>query len=1112
MKITCAHLLEAMKLGKTFDGFLFKNHHPNGIAKDLSKPWLVDFQPPIRRSRSYDNEASKVFEGAAKAAEEYVRKPKVPGSTCWPDLRRSDLHKALAIAAKELTNPPSLGLSPIQLLNMRRGLQLLNARIVRDDKKDEAPLDLSNGLLPFSLRLNLCIIEIPLSLSNLNLVTLDLSGSTLVGVEASFLRARGSVRLRRCYSSAPLDFTGSEIHGHFDASDALLHPFGILPASQSVSGDRGMLNLSQANIDNDVSLRRTIIMGGLSVRGLKTQRSVFLEEAVLLSPLAVLALLFEANDYPDISHLKERLSTPVAQLSFTKPLSIRLKIAANGIGESNVCLHILMTEDMRVRTSAVRGDGLTIGGSFFARGLKCYGRLRMKYANVSGSLALQSASLISVESQLNTFESKGDEIHEAQLGTIEKSISEYRKMTYTNLLNKNNEDRSSASNNNNVDDLATGADDYALDLRESHFGGNVRLGFLIDEPGSAGPVPTKVNGVLALDRARIDGDLVLNGVKFQWHCRMIKADRWKCENSTQSCEQDNPCNSPARCALVDYTARDCNRTARLNLEVRQGKRYAILATGLVTCGDFSLLNSTELNGLNLSNAKIGGDFALFDKMQQLKVPARLADATVGAPTTNSDQHHPITALEVKHTATGVVGRMELAGAQIAGDCKLLFSTKPNTGPDIRAERIIVSGCLTIAPGVATSLTAEAQQQTFDMSPEAYDQLLIAARKKRVALRAFAAEGLQGRTNAKVNFQRAYRIDLGNAKATFFHHPPPAWPETGQLIITGFHYQRARDSGPLAPLPFQTGGLKYHRHRLMWSLTVTISVALLLGATTLVALLYGGKIWIFDFGVIQTRLLVFFFLIAFIYRFFARHTNPNRIETRPMAIDWLNLQTVDKNAYRSNKKPFSKVGHTYHSLEAYSTASKALREAGRWISANLVEERRLIMRDEQLSWRGHFFQKFLYLMMNLVNNYGFNLSRPIFLLGLLVCSGALLAHHAGRVGAIEAKTYQVKVSERVVRPVQVDPVPPDSVCVTSLKPLPRGFVPIIFAVDQVVPILGFSQATDWEVTKAAAPLCGAPWLTFSILFSVIRMLGLGILGLFVLAFSTRIGLVFQRYND
>ncbi len=152
-------------------------------------------------------------------------------------------------------------------------------------------MTLSNARLPFSLRLIGCVIDAPLSLNNCELVTLDVSGSVLAGLDATFLKASGSVRLRRSVVMTPVDFGGARIHGFFDGSDLVIKPFGATPANQGFDGDRGMLNLSQATIDNDIRLERATIWGGLAMRGLKTQRSVFLDEAVLLSPVAVLERL-----------------------------------------------------------------------------------------------------------------------------------------------------------------------------------------------------------------------------------------------------------------------------------------------------------------------------------------------------------------------------------------------------------------------------------------------------------------------------------------------------------------------------------------------------------------------------------------------------------------------------------------------------------------------------------------------------------------------------------------------------------------------------------------------------------------------------------------------------
>ena len=611
------HLLEAMEKGCRFNGKKFVD-----TWSKRSSEWLDLFLPPLQRdldAESVDDLANDFKEGFAAAIQLATQfKEQKPDN--WPKLKRSVLAAALAEAATRLASEPRFGRDSLSLLNMRRGLQLYHVEIVQDDDTDQRPLDLSNGDFQFSLRLICCVIRVPLALSNLNLVTLDLSGSALVGVDGSFLRARGSVRLRNSYSSGPVDFTGAEIHGYFDASNVLVHPFGPLPPGQAISGDRGMLNLSQAHINNEVRLSGAKIFGGLSMRGLKTERSIFLQDSVLLSPLAMLEIVLHAKTQgltePDKDHLiglavrfsekptKEwqKLATAKKRTQEEEYRLAQIKVAMkcelfkifnalwpNWSVEATttprlcslqkeskindlivVCLDILMKESLRVRTSALRADGLKVSGSVFAQGLIGFGRLRLKYAEVAGSINLQGAELKSAEAQLMAFEkatpSYSLELTKDGYEGVDIQICRYRKATYLKII------KEASGEGIKPDDLAPGADDYALDLRESRFGGAVRIGIPEGERISGHKIKTtKIDGVVAIERATIHSDLIMDGTEFKWACR-IKSHNWKVGENESS-------------QVVDFKAA-CDDSAKVrNKEVEGGHRFNVDATGLVVGGD-----------------------------------------------------------------------------------------------------------------------------------------------------------------------------------------------------------------------------------------------------------------------------------------------------------------------------------------------------------------------------------------------------------------------------------------------------------------------------------------------------------------------------------------------
>lgn len=1078
-EILAADLIEAMNARCRFDGVEYRKLKGYRCAALARQPWLMPFQAPIQRSSSPTTEADtrfKAFTADAKAALDRSRQTYSENeqSAEWPRLRCSELSKALAKAASALAAEAKPTRPGLPLLHLRSGLQLRRVEIVAD-RPDEADqlLDLTNADLPFSLRLIGCVVRVPLALSNLKLVTLELSGSALVGVDASFLRTRGSVRLRRCFSNAPLDFGGAQVHGYFDAREALLQPFGALPAGQMVDGERGMLNLSQASIDNEVRLGRAIIWGGLTMRGLKTQRSIALDDADILSPLGVLEamLLFQTQKHgvsieqqptstfePKEGHLKLRFELRDRALSENfKALSS----SWGATGQTTTCLHVLMTERMRIRTSALRADGLDAAGSIFARGLMAVGRVRFKYANVAGGLSMQGASLSSAERQRANFNIAED------ASLPEKSpvwgLTYYRANTYGNLVNETQR---------NKDQVAFGSDDFALDLRESRFGGTVRIGTPPEEVrGNQGPT-TEIDGIVALERARIGGDLIFDRVNFRWTCRV---------------QEKGP-------ALSRYQDRYRKAEDERNTRVEKGEIFAVEARSIITDGHVTFRNSEGLNGIDLDNATIGGDVAFFEDMKRSEKP---------------DQ------LDLIDPSSEVKGRIALAGARINGDCKVIFDR--NDGAHLKAERVEVAGALVISArpvaeeaqaisdgestpseGASTpekihpSFPITASSKEFDSTPNA----LLKEYREAAAKEYQEFEVMQNRQRKKP------MIDLGNASTSFFHHPPAAWPLAGNLLVIGFKYRRALDYGPLGPpLPKTSDENRSLTRRLLYIpkfylpgiLTIFPLSALLhcLSAPSAVSE------WLFPVSYIYAAL---FFNV--ILKKFAYFWLPDPTKTRPLAVDWLDLQIVKRNAFRTSRTLCSHLqfpflssakpeGNTYHSLNPYVIATQALREEGRWISANFVEQKRIEVRDAQLSWRLHFLQKALSGVLKISSQHGFNLARPIKLMGLLVLFAALLVNAADRHSAIKSRDDKAQCA-----PVHL----------TMASKLE-------FAMELVVPGVGVGQESKWVMDETKTPFVPRfAGMTYQALAFVLHVLGLFITSLLLIALSTRLAAVFGNYRD
>lgn len=1103
MEVTAEHLLECLAGGFSFDG---GEYDPNFTGSGR-KPWHKSFMPPIRRASfsSIDGDSggnhlsAQAFELKSNAALKHAFDGVDDVGRQWPIVRCSVIAKALAIAVSELesmsdtpsppnpSSPETIG--PVQRQNMRSGLQLYGLQILEDTGDGGAFLDLTNRQLPFSLRLICCDIRVPLAFSNLKLVTLDLSGSVLRGLDASFLRAEGSVRIRRCYSDAPMDFAGAQIHGYFDGSDALLQPLGKLPDGQAVDSDRGMLNLSQASIDNEVRLTRAIVWGGFVARGLQTQRSVVLNDAILLSPLGVLEAMMMNSVSASLSQTLDIQPQPhpssprpgdynAKRMALVTRATERLKdwlSERTGPLRKQHVFHVLMSESMRVRTSAMRADGIQVAGSLFAQNLMAVGRVRMKYGIITGGLSLQGSSLSSPERQLATFDRCRKTIGGRDtwiVGRKAKVFCMYRTKSYGKLVTA-------------PETLSFDADDFALDLREARFGGSVRIGTPQDQWRDGTGPRTRVDGVIALDRADIDGNLIFRGVQFSWTCRV----RFGSDES--------------------YPDALAKATELRDKDVRNGKRCNIHAPRIRTAGDANFCQSTGLNGLNFKDGKIGGSLAFFESISRNPTPASVSALELNVPA----------------SADRLQGRISLEGCSISSDCHLIFCK--SAGPTLKAERSAIGGLLAIA--------APPEANKLKLDSESLKTIIVEAENARRDIRR-AAGGKDGKwRDYQHKAHRHPMIDLGNAEATLFHHPPPAWPHAGRLVVTGFRYTRALPFGPLVPPPFVdknflSNALEVWRARILYPV-LTLPMAGL------------GFTWLFHpqslattWGQRETLFLIILLGMGIVYRAFTRETSPRRDRTKPMAIYWLDLQSVDRNAYRQHWRPifmltdrlwrFSEFafawpkypgpeGHVYHSLEPYTRAAAALREDGRFISANLVEQKRVERLQAQLSWRTNMFQKGLSWGIGFVNSHGFSLTRPLFLVMLLVLLGAMLAHNAAINRHITEKVYSVDT--RIERALPEQALADAQQRRTSdapgpLKHLPRGFEPLLYSADILIPTIDLGQSEDWQLDKKAKPFAALGWLTFEWAFAILHVCALTVFALFLVGLSGRIGLLFDRYRE
>ncbi|MCL9999174.1 MAG: hypothetical protein NBV68_07315 [Erythrobacter sp.] len=1094
-----------MKAGKRIDADAFAQAPPSQRLR-ASGPWLRPFLAPFQRS-SIEGLGSpdtggvtlQKFEDSADEA-----RLRLSGRASVASVTRAELEAAIAKAAAMLADPAAPGATPQQRSNMRHGLQMYGVHVEGDTRGDTATLRLANVDLPFSLRFIACSFAMPLSLSSAGMVTLDLSGCAVRGIDATFLRLSGSLRLRRLYASAPLDFTGARIHGFLDGADMVLQPFGRHPAAQAVSPERAMLGLNQVQIDNEIRLQRAQIWGGITMRGLEAKRSLYMNDAVVLCPLAVLEALAKGSVSPTRRPATDAMYHPPGwgRGKRRRTLTAAWRRAtllrgwsteyANALAQFDPddarwnasTLHALLTSNLRARTSAIRGDGIKIEGSVFMERLCSHGRLRMKYAQIAGGLTLAGSRLRSTEALMPTF----DRLAYAPAGNIvAHEIAAYRETTYNDLVDP--EDRNSGK-------LARGADIFALDLRESRIEGDVRIG-ITDEavPDEAG-WNTRIDGVVALDQAHFDGALRVERVQFSWSLRLLKL----AIGETVASEQH-------------YRAFENKGRDELKKALKANRKHQISARGLTAADTVNLCGSRALKGADFSNAVLGGDLLFWAKWAH--------PHEVENDETTPKNRKKLT-LEAPAADLGGAA-IELSGTAITGDLFVLFDPAPGQGPWLQAERVKVGGLLSIMP------PPDADNAVV-VDAEGHRDLVDKARVGRKMHRKWAARNKKEWARKMSLWNRMLPgIDLAHATATLLEFPSGAWPRAGRLLISGFTYQRAMPQGPLAPHRLAdetTLSSKMKEKDWFWNFG---AIGLFALGSVIIALVW----WIgeeTDLTLASLAALASLFFAASFYIDLPRVGTPNSVHIKPMAIEWLELQPPERNAYRTSYSLGSwlcnpwgcfrgtakkGLGNLFRSLEPYTIAADALRREGRWISANLVEQERFRVRNWQLSWRTHFLQKSSFKAADWLTEYGYNYARVVFLSALAVVLAIMTTEKAYKCGAITPKDYTVI---GVVAPAAQEEAPPKLECPGSPPKGQEDVDEVMFALDTVLPVTGVAESADWEVNKDTSALGGWAWewarsiISYNRLLALFHIIGILLVGVLLLGLSTRFGQWLSRYGD
>lgn len=889
-----------------------------------------------------------------------------PGAPIWmrncasgfAEVKASDICRALSVAARDLESGDFRDAGGIGNVagSGRHGLQIVGARIVGN-------LDLINLRLPFALRLVGCFIDGPLRLSHANVVTLDLSGSAVRGVFATFLRCR-SVRMRRVFSSSVVDFGGAKIDGVFDASDSVMVPLDEPPAGEAFVGDRGVFNCSLAEISNEMRLSRSRIYGGVSMMGTMVDKSLFMTDAVLRSPVATLETLAYAIHKgsngtnveiasklePSVRAHGEADDNLAAMLHVSElKESENCRRANRGLGRCKVCcdqvckaveygyrvaieslvrhpgllrsqtrgtrvrsrnaqstmLRRILNEYQDARISAWRAQGAKINGSIQASGLRAGGGLRLKYLTVHGGLQLEGARLrspLAVRAGLDSMISSLDHRNQSWFRRV---LDENPRIASDRVhgLGIEGFERSGrwGQQASSVGHL------YAIDLRYAQIHGDVRLG-LNDRRNSVRQEMEKLSSLpwAAGDEAvKADAELRRN---LELQISRCVADGLDTANLDSASGIVHEHRSRVIGGLHVGSAHvdgelDLTGIIANPITARPGVESPVprLPENFL---DFSY--STIKRGVDLT-ASIGV-VGVCGQYSVLSGPLRFCrmEERVEQPPTRR--------------ALLLGGKVVLVGAKIDGDALFLFDA--TSGPSLRLKRSAIGGRLYIVPRNGDLSSEVIKFDEFQRLPTG-------------------------------NEDRDPDIDLRNVTAPVFMHVQKAWPKKGLLQVEGFDYLRARRKGPLSPAErpeISTGRLVWKKplfdrneRRWLWALAaVLVAIAL--------ASIHASFHWlIVDFANVASVLgwwnlalgAAWCFVVA-AAEFLEKKTIPRPHDAKPRGIAWLMLQRRRPNPHRNGADMFP--------LQPFLQAARVLSAAGQYEAAQRIELERLRERARIWSFR------------------------------------------------------------------------------------------------------------------------------------------------------------------
>jgi len=971
-------------------------------------------------------------------------------------------------------------------LAMRAGLQLIGCRITAAGADG---LRLVNARLPLSLRLIGCVVDCPILLAHTQLVSLDLSGSSMTGLDAGGLRAGGNIHLRRAVVTSQVTLAGARVEGNLNAAQMVVAPFRRTMAHAPVETEHGIVNLSKIDVGGEVSLGDARIWGGLSLRGAKLGRSLTLTGAVVVSPLG----LFEKR----VSELLDRTGLRKADRA-GDPAMVDHVVAATlhpepawaeggsteGLNETDlgpveveearlfgwaaadpapgaearnaVKAHVEAKRDLerldyedrvwgrlakvtlrhldaRSLMAAVRADGMQVAGTVFARRAFFGGKVRLRYARIDGTMRLEGTLLRSAEAI-------GRSCVGMIAGTDGRPVQE--------------EGQAPADLDTELDWILTRQDGFreehtavALDMRDTRVAGGVMMGreltgdFVgrIERRASRAKAslgrerqdPTEVEGNLLMKGFVTHGDLILAGAHFT--------------------------------PLADSA--DFGRKQPLS-----ETPASLRAENAEIAGDVDLRRSCGLWGLDLQNAAVGGDVRLSDKVRLEPYPSEGRDVAC------DPDGQGFRKVGCKHRATAVRGEVDLRGATVGGDALLVFD--PAAGPVIKASLLSVKGRLGLHP---QTNPGDQDQESFVLRPPDASRKADAADEKK----------------ASGSSRKPY-VDLRHARCSVFIHPPQAWPSAEALSLDGFRYEQAHEVGPLAPHPHPAGNAKsWVLKGLVFGGLASMVLGLLLWwAADAAVTHFGRKLILHPNTGIALFLGVGMIAIyacarVLLPRVAGTGSGPRRPKSKdldPRAIAYLARQRRLPNRFRLFR-------HHHPVMDTYLQAAQALRSAGRFHAANAIERARLRIRSKNLSWRHHGFAKGVLKVVDWVSGFGFELSRTAIMFGVLVVGASMLADYEASAGRLAHKHDAVVTLTEDAGLTLAEQEHPDP----DLRP------GLIYGLDLVLP-LDLGAVGAWEAPEQGSP-ANLAWqaartVGMSDWRSIFAMLGLVLSTIFGLALASR----------